>query len=250
MQNSGLIRLAHSVFARPFCHQEAFASVVKGWQCPCVQRSVSTSATARDSSEAADSSDSASKSQQGASDVKDVAKVAHANELRQLRRKWKAQHAEKLAIKAKADAKKAANKAVMIEGHRRNVAAMKELRGQMHEEKRRLQFADMARHLSPLILLKQCCRSVSHAQQLLSTSTRLLSDDFRMRSQQTLWFADTTTSSCRSVQICNSAGLCTAEGAKVCHSAAAFRNYEQCMSSTLLSVLAIVFTLLQFSPHV
>lgn len=122
---------------------------MKGLQCPCVQRGVSTSATAWDSSEPTDSSDSASKSQQAASDAKDVAKVAHANELRQLRRKWKAQHAEKLAIKAKADAKKAANKAVMIEGHRRNVAAMKELRGQIHEEKRRLQFAEMVRHSPP-----------------------------------------------------------------------------------------------------
>lgn len=146
MQTSGMVRLAHSILARSSCHHETYAIAMKGFQYPCVQRDVSTSATARDSSEPATSADTASKSQQPASDAKDVAKVVHANELRQLRRKWKAQHAEKLAIKAKADAKKAANKAVMIEGHRQNVAAMKELRGQIHEEKRRLQSAEMVRH--------------------------------------------------------------------------------------------------------
>ena len=145
MQNSGLVRLAHSILARSCCRKETYALLTKDIQFPCVQRDVTTSATARDSSEPANSSDSASKSQQAASNAKDVAKVMHANELRQLRKKWKAQHAEKLAIKAKADAKKAANKAVMIEGHRRNVAAMTELRGQIHEEKRRLQTAEMVR---------------------------------------------------------------------------------------------------------
>lgn len=120
---------------------------MSGIQHPCAHRDVSTSATARDSDGSAHPSDSASKPEQAAPDAKDVAKVVHANELRQLRRKWKAQHAQKLAIKAKADAKKAANKAVMVEGHRRNVAAMKELRGQIHEEKRRLQIAEMVRHM-------------------------------------------------------------------------------------------------------
>lgn len=132
---------------------------MNGFQHPCVQRDVSTSAIARESSGAAPSSDSASDPEQAAPDAKDVAKVVHANELRQLRRKWKAQHAQKLAIKAKADAKKAANKAVMVEGHRRNVAAMKELRGQIHEEKRRLQRAEMVRHmLSNIDTIPSCSK--------------------------------------------------------------------------------------------
>ena len=150
MQIGGVVRLAHSFLARPHCPQETCAIVLKGLQYPCAQRDVSTSATARDSTAPATSSESASKSQQAAPEAKDAAKVVHANELRQLRRKWKAQHAEKLAIKAKADAKTAANKAIMIEGHRRNVAAMKELKGQIHEEKRRLQTAEMVRHISVL----------------------------------------------------------------------------------------------------
>ena len=48
----------------------------------------------------------------------------------------------------KADAKKAANKAVTVEGHRRNMAVVKELRHQIHEEKRRLQVAELVKQLS------------------------------------------------------------------------------------------------------
>lgn len=63
--------------------------------------------------------------------------------MRKLRRKWQIQQAEKLAIRAKAEAIKDANKAVSIEAHRRKVAEMKELRMQIHEEKRRLQMAEL-----------------------------------------------------------------------------------------------------------
>ena len=170
MQNNRLVRLAHSILAR---RRETYELVMKDFQCPCIQRDVSTSAAARSSDETANSLDNTWKSQQAASDATHVAKVVHANELRQLRKKWKAQHAEKLAIKAKADAKKAANKAVMIEGHRRNVAAMKELRGQIHEEKRRLQIAETVRHIS-LFLLTQCGvlePKSCHAQALLTIGT-------------------------------------------------------------------------------
>ena len=215
MQNSGLVRLAHSVLARPCCQQEAYAIVTKSFQYPYVQRGVSMSATARDSSEPADSSDTASKSQQAASGVKDVAKVVHANELRQLRRKWKAQHAEKLAIKAKADAKKAANKAVMIEGHRRNVAAMKELRNQIHEEKRRLQTAEMVWHMFAVVA--ETVLSYCHAGPKPLSCTGIANHicmssclQFQYEYEQALCSAGTTTSSCSSIQICNSACLCTA----------------------------------------
>ncbi|DBB00583.1 TPA: hypothetical protein ACH3X3_002278 [Trebouxia sp. C0006] len=64
--------------------------------------------------------------------------------MRRLRRKWQIQQAEKLASRAKAEAIKDANKAVSTEAHRRNVAEMKELRMQIHEEKRRLQMAELA----------------------------------------------------------------------------------------------------------
>lgn len=170
--------------------------MLNGFQHPCAQRDVSTSATARESGESAQPSDSASEPEQAAADAKDVAKVVHANELRQLRRKWKAQHAQKLAIKAKADAKKTANKAVMIEGHRRNVAAMKELRGQIHEEKRRLQIAEMVRQ----ILLKYLCHT------MLESMTVLYANMFTcvcMSSlsgcQHALMYAGTTASSCGSI---------------------------------------------------
>ncbi|KAL3162280.1 hypothetical protein ABBQ32_009971 [Trebouxia sp. C0010 RCD-2024] len=148
MQNSGLVRLAHRMLTRP-CHRlESCGPLVEGLPYECSQRSVSTETATHSSTPAistdSSSQNSSSQSEQAAPQAQDSAKVAHANALRQLRRKWKAQHAEKLAVKAKADAQKAANKAVTVEGHRRNMAVVKELRHQIHEEKRRLQIAELA----------------------------------------------------------------------------------------------------------
>lgn len=152
MQNSGLVRLAHRMLTRP-CHRlESCGPLVEGLPYECSQRSVSTETATHSSTPAistdSSSQNSSSQSEQAAPQAQDSAKVAHANALRQLRRKWKAQHAEKLAVKAKADAQKAANKAVTVEGHRRNMAVVKELRHQIHEEKRRLQIAELVRHLA------------------------------------------------------------------------------------------------------
>lgn len=158
-----MVRLAHGMLARSSRGYEPGGSFIEGLQYEWTGRSFSI-ATASDSSAPATSPDSfsqnsSSESQQAAAQSKDAAQVVHANALRQLRRKWKAQHAEKLAIKAKADAKKAANKALTVEGHRRNMAAAKELRNQIHEEKRRLQIAELVRHLAELCVtcLDQHC---------------------------------------------------------------------------------------------
>lgn len=81
-----------------------------------------------------------------------AAKLAYSKNLRQLRKTWQEQHAEKLATKAKADAIKNANKAKSVEAHRRNVSVMKELRIQIDMEKRRLQMAELV-SLVPLVSL-------------------------------------------------------------------------------------------------
>ena len=146
MQRSGLVRLAHSLLARPCCGLEPCGPLLEGLQYECGQQYFST-ATATTSS-SSDTPSQNTSSQQAAPEAQSSAKVEHASALRQLRRKWKTQHAEKLAVKAKADAKKAANKAVTIEGHRRNMAVVKELRHQIHEEKRRLQIAELVKQLT------------------------------------------------------------------------------------------------------
>lgn len=73
--------------------------------------------------------------------------LAYSQNLRELRKTWQEERAQKLAAKARADAIRDANKAKSVEAHRRNVSAMKELRMQIHEEKRRLQMAELVKAL-------------------------------------------------------------------------------------------------------
>ncbi|KAL0039080.1 hypothetical protein WJX77_007282 [Trebouxia sp. C0004] len=90
------------------------------------------------------SADTTADPQQTQSSHRDTARLTYEADMRKLRRKWQIQQAEKLAARAKAEAIKDANKAVSIEAHRCKVAEMKELRMQIHEEKRRLQMAELA----------------------------------------------------------------------------------------------------------
>lgn len=143
MQNGGVVRLVHSILTRPCCLLQATPASVEVMHDAWDQRLISTSATARQPSATTSESPNSSDSQRVAAETKHAEKVVHANSLRQLRKKWQAQHAEKLAIQAKAAAKKAANIAVTQEGHRRNLAALKQLRAQIHEEKQRLQLAEL-----------------------------------------------------------------------------------------------------------
>ena len=145
MQNGGVVRLAHSILARPCCVLQICPTSTEGMRHAWEQCFFSTSTTARHPTVSATTAESlnTSDSQRGAAGTKHAEKVVHANNLRRLRKKWQAQHAEQLAIKAKAAAKKAANIAVTQEGHRRNLAALKQLRAQIHEEKQRLQLAEL-----------------------------------------------------------------------------------------------------------
>ena len=81
--------------------------------------------------------------QQKKSEAQDTARLIHAEAMRKLRRKWQSQHAQRLAVKTEAEAKKSANKAASEEAHRAKKAQMKEIRVQIHEEKRRLQAAEL-----------------------------------------------------------------------------------------------------------
>ena len=63
--------------------------------------------------------------------------------MRKLRRKWQSQHVQRVTAKAEAEAKKAANRAASEEAHRLKKAEMKDIRIQIHEEKRRLQAAEL-----------------------------------------------------------------------------------------------------------
>lgn len=150
MQSGGLARFARDVLTKPCCCRGPIPPIVEGLQYISAQRCFTTSdltSTSSASTASADPADAAAVSaaaQHPETVARDTAKMAYEADMRKLRRKWQVQHAEKLAIKAKAEAVKNANKAVTIEAHRRKVAQMKELRMQIHEEKRRLQIAELA----------------------------------------------------------------------------------------------------------
>ena len=100
--------------------------------------------------------------------------LAYSQNLRELRKTWQEERAQKLAAKARADAIRDANKAKSVEAHRRNVSAMKELRMQIHEEKRRLQMAELVKSITRCmwLLAHSCCvhcLRCSHFMQLLPT---------------------------------------------------------------------------------
>ena len=157
MQSNAVARhVVSCLLSRPCCCREALWSRSDLLpQCGALQnvwpsQRFSTAETGSASS-AADSSASTSASDQPQrSEAKDTARLAHAEAMRKLRRKWQSQHAQRLAVKAEAEAKKSANKAASEEAHRAKKAQMKELRVQIHEEKRRLQAAE-------LVSLACCC---------------------------------------------------------------------------------------------
>ena len=161
MQSGGLARFAKGVLTKPCCCRDTIPPVIEGLQYISAQRCFTTShspSTPNASTASADPVTAAvsTNAQQPETVARDTAKVAYEADMRKLRRKWQVQHAEKLAIKAKAEALKNANKAVTIEAHRRKVAQMKELRMQIHEEKRRLQIAELVGNIA----LCCCCTVV------------------------------------------------------------------------------------------
>ena len=131
MQHGAMVRFAKSLLSRRCTCFIVNPAHLERVQYIWAQRCFSTSDTP------STSDNSSVKPQTAAS--KDPAKLAYERDVRRLRRKWQAEHAQKLADKAKAEAIKAAKRAVMVEGHRRKVAKIKALRGQIHEEKQRLQ---------------------------------------------------------------------------------------------------------------
>lgn len=162
MQSGGLARFAKGVLTKPYCCRDTIPPIVEGLQYTSAQRCFTTSyslSTSNASTASADPVTAAvsANAQQPETVARDTAKMAYEADMRKLRRKWQVQHAEKLAIKAKAEAVKNANKAVTIEAHRHKVAQMKELRMQIHEEKRRLQIAELVGNIA----LCCCCTVVS-----------------------------------------------------------------------------------------
>ncbi|DBA77703.1 TPA: hypothetical protein ACH3X2_008401 [Trebouxia sp. C0005] len=144
MQSTGLTRFAKELLTKPCCCRSSIPVSVEGLQYIWAQRCFSTSDTPSTTTAHSASADSTADFQQPQSGPRDTARLTYEADMRKLRRKWQIQQAEKLAIRAKAEAIKDANKAVSIEAHRRKVAEMKELRMQIHEEKRRLQMAELA----------------------------------------------------------------------------------------------------------
>ena len=138
MQSGGVARFAKGLLSKPCSCCDSNPAPLEGLQYIWAQRCFSTS----DRVSAPASLHKGAETQPNQLGAKDAARVAHASDMRNLRRKWQAQHAQKLAIQAKAEAVKTANKAVSIEAHRVKVAQIKELRTQIHEEKRRLQIAE------------------------------------------------------------------------------------------------------------
>ena len=175
MQKTATSRLTLHHCIKAFSTQETCVSASQPLQCVPLQRLISTSASSWDPSKPAAVSNSTANTQQAAPQGKDIAKVAHANKLRQLRKKWQTQHAEKLASKAEADAKKAANIAVTTEGRRRNMAAVKELRGKIHQEKLRLQSAELVSSSFCVCLLLDCQASKEPTHVSVNTDMTLTS---------------------------------------------------------------------------
>ena len=174
MQSGGLARFARDVLTKPCCCRGPIPPIVEGLQYISAQRCFTTSDLPSTSSARIASADPANAAAVSAAAqhpeavARDTAKMAYEADMRKLRRKWQAQHTEKLAIKAKAEAVKNANKAVTIEAHRHKVAQMKELRMQIHEEKRRLQIAELVGSLalcccSTLVICKIHCSFASQS---------------------------------------------------------------------------------------
>lgn len=114
--------------------QTAEALSGKAFAHPATQRSLAT---------ASQTASAQAQSAQAPTADAHAAKLAYAQKLRELRKTWQEQRAEKLANRAKADAIRDANKAKAVEAHRRNVSVIKELRIQIDQEKRRLQMAEL-----------------------------------------------------------------------------------------------------------
>lgn len=125
---------------------------------PAVQRLSSTA------SQTAPAQPQAAEPQSGDSRV---AQLTYSQNVRDLRRKWQEQRAQKLAAKAKADAIKDANKAKSVEAHRRNLSAIKEVRMQIHEEKRRLQMAELVRQFTSPDAVRVCLSAACVCQALV-----------------------------------------------------------------------------------
>lgn len=142
MQSGGVARFAKGLLSKPCSCCDSNPAPLEGLQYIWAQRCFSTSDRVSAPASLHNSADKGAETQPNQLGAKDAARVAHASDIRNLRRKWQAEHAQKLAIQAKAEAVKTANKAVSIEAHRVKVAQIKELRTQIHEEKRRLQIAE------------------------------------------------------------------------------------------------------------
>ena len=142
MQSGGVARFAKGLLSKPCSCCDSNPAPLEGLQYIWAQRCFSTLDRVSAPASLHNSADKGAETQPNQLGAKDAARVAHASDMRNLRRKWQAQHAQKLAIQAKAEAVKTANKAVSIEAHRVKVAQIKELRTQIHEEKRRLQIAE------------------------------------------------------------------------------------------------------------
>ena len=151
MQSTGLARFAKELLTKPCCCRGSIPVPLEGLQYIWAQRCFSTADTPSTATANSASADTTADPQQTQSSPRDTARLTYEADMRKLRRKWQIQQAEKLATRAKAEAIKDANKAVSVEAHRRNVAEMKELRMQIHEEKRRLQMAELVGFCIP------CC---------------------------------------------------------------------------------------------
>jgi hypothetical protein len=143
MQSTGLARFAKELLTKPCCCRGSIPVPLEGLQYIWAQRCFSTADTPSTATANSASADTTADPQQTQSSPRDTARLTYEADMRKLRRKWQIQQAEKLATRAKAEAIKDANKAVTMEAHRRKVAEMKELRMQIHEEKRRLQIAEL-----------------------------------------------------------------------------------------------------------
>ncbi len=152
MQSTGLVRFAKELLTKPCCCRGSIPVSLEGLQYIWAQRCFSTSDTPSTATAQSASADTKADPQQTQSSPRDTARLRYEADMRKLRRRWQIQQAEKLATRAKAEAIKDANKAVSTEAHRRKVAEMKELRMQIHEEKRRLQIAELVGFIIP------CCR--------------------------------------------------------------------------------------------
>ena len=151
MQSTGLARFAKELLTKPGCCRGSIPVSLEGLQYIWTQRCFSTSDTPSTTSAQSASADTTADPQQPQPSPRNTARLSYEADMRKLRRKWQIQQAEKLAARAKAEAIKDANIAVSTEAHRHKVAEMKELRMQIHEEKRRLQMAELVGFFIP------CC---------------------------------------------------------------------------------------------